>query len=184
MTIIGWMIVFCEIAFWVVIVLGLMTRYIFKKKQLGIILLALTPLVDLTLLIAAGIDIYRGEVATTAHAIAAVYIGISIAYGKSMIEWADQRFQYYVTKQGEKPRKRYGIEYSKHYFKGWIRHFIAYIIGGGILVGLIFWIDDISRTQALSGVAKIWSIVLWIDLIISITYFIWPPKEKGISSGT
>ncbi|MGV3464599.1 MAG: hypothetical protein ACO1OT_04820 [Heyndrickxia sp.] len=184
MSIVGWIIVFCEIAFWLVIVLGLIAHYIFKQKQLGIVLFALTPLIDLILLTTAGIDIYRGEVATIAHAIAAVYIGISIAFGKSMIGWADQRFQYYVTKQGEKPRKRYGIEYSKHYFKGWIRHFIAYLIGSGLLVGLIFWIDDTSRTEALGGVAKIWSLVLGIDLLISITYFIWPPKEKEVSTGT
>ncbi|KQL52760.1 hypothetical protein AN964_03990 [Heyndrickxia shackletonii] len=184
MSSVGWMIVFCEIAFWVVIILGLVARYIFKQKRLGMILLALTPLVDVILLITAGIDLYRGEAATKAHAIAAVYIGVSIAFGKSMIGWADQRFQYYVTKQGEKPRKRYGIEYSKHYFKGWIRHLVAYIIGVGILAGLIFWINDTSRTEALSGIAKIWSLVLGIDLLIAITYFIWPPKEKGISSGS
>lgn len=182
MSIVGWTIIFCEIAFWVVILLGLVTRYIFKQKQIGMILLALSPLIDLILLITVGIDLYRGEVATTAHAIAAVYIGVSIGFGKSMIAWADQRFQYYVTKQGEKPRKRYGIDYSKHYFKGWVRHLIAYLIGVGLLAGLIFWIDDPSRTAALSGIAKIWSLVVGIDLLISITNFIWPPKEKRISS--
>ncbi|MCU9614900.1 hypothetical protein OEV98_15250 [Caldibacillus lycopersici] len=182
MNIVGWMIVLCEIAFWIVIILGLVVRYILKKKQLGLIFLALTPLIDVILLITAGIDLYRGEEATVAHAVAAVYIGVSVAFGKSMIEWADQRFQYYVTKQGEKPRKRYGFEFSKHYFKGWIRHLIAYIIGVGLLIGLIFWIDNTSKTEALSAVAKMWSFVIGIDLLISISYFIWPPRERGVSS--
>lgn len=184
MSMVGWMIIFCEVMFWVVILLGLVTRYIFKRKSLGLFLLALTPVIDVILLITAGFDLYRGEPATLAHAIAAVYIGVSLAFGKSMIEWADQRFQYYVTKQGEKPKKRYGMDYAKHYFKSWFRHLLAYLIGVGILVGLIFWIDDPGRTEALLGVTGIWSIILGIDLIISISYFIWPPKGKKLSSST
>jgi ABC-type multidrug transport system fused ATPase/permease subunit len=178
LSIVGWMIVFCEIAFWFVIILGLAIRYIFKREKLGLVFLALTPLIDLLLLITAGIDLYHGAVATQAHAIAAVYIGVSIAFGKSMIAWADQRFQYYVMKQGEKPKKLYGIEYSKHYFKSWVRHLIAYIIGAALLAGLIFWIGDATRTEALSGMLRFWSFVLVIDLVISISHFIWPRKEK------
>ena len=178
MSIVGWMIVFCEVAFWVVIFLGLVIRYLFKREKLGLILLALTPLIDLLLLITASIDLYRGAVATQAHAIAAVYIGVSIAFGKSMIEWADLRFQYYVTKQGEKPKKLYGIEYAKHYFRSWLRHLIAYFIGAALLAGLIFLINHATRTEALSGMLSLWSIVLVIDFLIAISNFIWPKKEK------
>jgi hypothetical protein len=178
LSIVGWMIIFCEVSFWVVIILGLISRYIFKQKRLGLFLLALTPLIDLLLLITAGIDLYRGAIATQAHAIAAVYIGVSIAYGKSMIAWADKRFQSYLTKQKVKPRKKYGTEFSKHYFKGWLKHLLAYMIGIGLLTGLIFWINDPTRTEALSGVLKIWSLVLTIDLVITISYFIWPRGEK------
>ncbi|MGM7723929.1 hypothetical protein [Metabacillus sp. Hm71] len=178
MSIVGWMIVFCEVAFWVVIVLGLTVRYLFKQKRLGLILLALTPLIDLILLITAGFDLYRGANATLAHALAAVYIGVSLAYGKSMIEWADQRFQYYVMKQGEKPRKQYGMEYAKHNLTNFLRHIIAYVIGVGLLAGIMFLIDDPSRTEALGGVLRIWSLVLGIDFIFTISYFIWPRKEK------
>lgn len=98
---IAWMIVFCEIAFWVVIVLGLAVRYVFKRHTLGLLFLALTPVIDLILLAATGVDLYRGASATAAHGIAAVYIGISIAYGKQMIQWADEKFQYYVTKRNK-----------------------------------------------------------------------------------
>lgn len=51
---IAWMIVFCEIAFWVVIVLGLAVRYVFKRHTLGLLFLALTPVIDLILLAATG----------------------------------------------------------------------------------------------------------------------------------
>lgn len=179
MNFVAWMIVACEIAFWVVIILGLVTRYVFKQNKLGLFFLALTPVVDLILLITTGIDLYNGATATQAHAIAAVYIGVSIAFGKSMIQWADERFQYYVMKQGKKPKQRFGMDYAKHYFKSWLSHVLAYVIGCGMLAGMIYLIDDPSRTEALAGFLRLWSIVLGIDLVIAISNFIWQKKEKA-----
>jgi hypothetical protein len=177
---VAWMIVACEIAFWIVIVLGLVARYVFKRKRLGIFFLALTPIIDLILLITAGVDLYNDATATQAHAIAAVYIGSSIAFGKSMIEWADARFQYYVTKQGPKPAKRFGMEYAMHQLKGFFRHILSYLIGAGLLAGMIYVIKDPARTEALTGILKIWSLILGIDFVISISYFIWPRKAKAV----
>ncbi|WP_404457210.1 hypothetical protein [Oceanobacillus kapialis] len=179
MNFIAWMIVACEIGFWVVIVLGLFTRYVLKKDKLGLFFLALTPVIDLILLIITGLDLYRGATATVPHAIAAVYIGISIVFGKSMINWADERFRYYVTKEGEKPLKLTGLDYSMHYLKGWGKHVLSYLIGAGILVGITFLIDDPSRTEALTNVLKLWTLVLGIDLIITVSYFIWPRKKTA-----
>ncbi|WCR28221.1 hypothetical protein L3476_05575 [Paenibacillus thiaminolyticus] len=179
MNIVAWAIVASEIGFWVVILLGFFARYVLKRQKLGLILLALTPVIDLILLVTTSIDLYGGATAATAHALAAVYIGVSIAFGKDMIAWADERFRYYVAKQGAKPLTRYGIEYAKHYLKGWIRHVLAYLIGAGMLFGLIYLIDDASRTEALSGVTRIWTVIVGIDLIIAISNFIWPKKVKA-----
>lgn len=182
MSFVGWMIVACEIAFWIVIVLGLVTRYIFKRKRLGLFFLALTPVIDLVLLIVTGIDLSNGAVATQAHALAAIYIGVSIAYGKSMIQWADERFQYYFLKQGSKPIQRYGMEHAKHQVKGWLLHLLAYLIGVGLLGLIIFWIDDFSRTEVMGQTIRVWSVILGIDFLISFSYLIWPKKEKGSHS--
>lgn len=179
MNLVAWMIVACEIAFWVVIILGLFARYVLKQQKLGLFLLALTPVVDLILLITTGVDLFRGATATTAHAIAAVYIGVSIAFGKNMIQWADERFRYYVAKQGPKPVKLYGMEYAKNYFKSWLRHVLAYLIGTGCLVALIYFINDPARTEALSKILRLWTLALGIDLLITISFFIWPKKANG-----
>src|SRR5699024_11541101 len=96
---------------------------------LPIFFLALTPVVDLILLIITGLDLYYGATATMAHAIAAVYIGVSIGFGKSMIKWADERFRYYVTKEGPKPIKLFEMEHAIHYLKGWGKHVLSYLIG-------------------------------------------------------
>lgn len=176
---VAWMIVASEIGFWVVIIAGLVTRYVFKLDKLGLLFLALTPVIDLILLVTSSVDLYRGATATTAHALAAVYIGVSIVFGKSMIQWADERFRYYINKQGPKPIKRYGIDYAKHYFKSWLKHVLSYILGAGFLVILIFLINDADRTKALLQMLQLWSLILGIDLVISITYFIWPKERKA-----
>ncbi|MDY0394484.1 hypothetical protein RWE15_08540 [Virgibacillus halophilus] len=111
MNFVAWTIVACEIGFWIFIISGLVTRYIFNQKRIGLFLLAMTPLVDVALLIVTSIDIYSGATATIAHSIAPLYIAISVVYGKSMIRWADERFLYYVKRQGPKPERksRYGL---------------------------------------------------------------------------
>jgi hypothetical protein len=178
LNLVGWMIIASEIGFWVMIILGLLTRYVFKKERVGLIFLALTPVIDLILLVTASIDLYRGATATMAHAIAAVYIGVSLVFGKSMIHWADVRFRYYIAKEGDKPVGLFGREYAVHYLKGWGKHVLSYLLGSVFLVVLIYLIDDAARTEALSSVLRIWTLVLVIDLIISISNFIWPKKEK------
>ncbi len=178
MNFIIWLIIFCEVAFWVVILLGLVSRYILKQKALGLFFLALTPVIDLILLITTSVDLMNGATAETPHAIAAVYISVSLVFGKSMIKWADDRFRYYVMKEGPKPYKPVGYAYSKSYAKSWLKHLLSYIIGTGILHLIVYLIHDKSRTEAMDGIIHIWTIVIIIDLIICITYFIWPPKKK------
>ncbi|MDW4508635.1 hypothetical protein R7236_09490 [Priestia megaterium] len=177
MNLIAWMIIACEIAFWIVILLGLAARYMFKKQKLSFFILALTPVVDFFLLIVTSVDLYGGATATYAHAIAAVYIGISIAFGKSMIQWADERFQYYVMKSGEKPRRRYGKEYAKHYFKSWLQHLVAYAIGAALLAAMMYIVPN-GKTNVLQNVVEFWTVIVGIDFLLSLSNFVWPKKEK------
>lgn len=181
MNFVAWMIVACEVAFWVVIITGLIARYLLRKERLGFLLLALTPVIDLILLIITGLDLYRGATATSAHAISAVYIGVSIAFGKSIIVWADKRFRFYILKQGDKPIKRYGYDYARHYLKSWLKHALAYAIGIGCLFGLIYIVQDPERTEALASTIRWWSRILGIDLLITIAYFVWPKKAPQLT---
>lgn len=176
MNFIAWTIVACEIGFWVFILAGLVTRYILNKKQLGLFLLAMTPVVDLVLLIITALDLYHGATPTVAHSIAPVYIAISLIYGKSMIQWADERFRYYIKKEGEKPERKVGMGYAKHSMKGSLKHIIAYFIGALMLLGMILVIGDGTKSTALYATLKIWGMIVLIDNVISISYFVWPRK--------
>ncbi|MCF7616709.1 hypothetical protein P9D51_18420 [Bacillus sonorensis] len=174
---IGLLIIACEIGFWAFILLGLFFRYIANKKKISLFFLAATPVLDLVLLIATAIDLHNGATADTFHGLAAIYIGVSIAFGSRMIKWADVRFAHRFA-GGPKPDKgpRYGKEHAKKEREGWIRHFAAWAIGAGLLAGLHLFIGDFERTQSLLRIASAWSIILAIDFIYSFSFTIFPKK--------
>lgn len=175
---ITFLIIFAEIAFWVFIIIGLITRYVFKKEKLSIWLLAATPLIDVFLLIFTFFDLKNGEEANVVHALAAIYIGVSIAFGKQMIKWADIKFQYYFLKIDNKPAKLYGVERGKKELQGFFRHFIAYIIGATIIGGMNYLLGDSTDTKALMATWRTWSIILGIDFLISVSYYLFPTSKK------
>ncbi len=84
-------IVACEIGFWVVLVAGLLTRYVLRRPRAGAALLVCVPLVDLALLAFTVVDLRRGAEPEFAHGLAAVYLGFSAAFGRAMVRWADVR---------------------------------------------------------------------------------------------
>jgi hypothetical protein len=176
---IGWLIIYCEIGFWVFVLAGLLVRYILKKKKLGTLLLICTPFVDIILLIATVLDLKNGANATTVHGLSAIYIGVSVAFGHQMIKWADAHFAYKYG-NGEKTikKKKFGREHARQERIGWFRHFVSWLIGGALLVVMIFSINNPSQTQALFNTLKLWTLILVIDFIISFSYTLFPKKER------
>ena len=84
-------IVACEVGFWLLLALGLIARYGLHRPRLGAVLLLAVPVVDLALLVLTAVDLRSGTPATTAHGLAAVYLGCSLAYGHALVQWADVR---------------------------------------------------------------------------------------------
>jgi hypothetical protein len=72
-----------EIAFWLILLSGLVMRYVLRRPRLAMALLVATPFVDLLLLVATTIDLRRGGEAALPDALAAVYIGVSVAGGSA-----------------------------------------------------------------------------------------------------
>jgi hypothetical protein len=172
----------CEIGFWVFVLAGLLFRYIFKLKMLGTLFLLATPLIDLALVIATVYDLRGGAEATFAHSLAAVYIGVSIAFGHRMIKWADERFAHRFA-GGPAPagKPKFGIEHARYERNGWLHHLLAWAIGSIILYGMIRMVGDAARTEALFQTLRLWSLVLGIDFLISFSYTLWPRKKKELS---
>lgn len=176
MNLIAWSIVACEVGFCIVILLGLIARYLFNRERLGFFFLALVPILDLILILITAFDIGRGAKPTAAHAIAPLYLAVSVMFGKSMIRWADERFRYYLKREGPKPLRRTGMDYAWHSFKGTLRHAGAFVIGGALLLAMMLYIGDPAKTEVFWQVLKTWVLVLGIDFAISVSYFIWQRK--------
>ncbi|MBB6731988.1 hypothetical protein [Cohnella zeiphila] len=172
-------IVACELAFWVFVLAGLACRYLLPLKKTGAVLLICTPAIDAALLAAAAIDLRHGAEAGAVHGLSAIYIGVSIAYGHSMIRWADVRFAHRFA-GGPAPVKppKAGEEHARRERSLWYRHGLAWAIGSAILLGMVALIGDEERTRALVETVKLWSFVLGIDFLISFSYTLFPRKPK------
>lgn len=176
-------IICCEIGFWLFVLIGLLCRYIFRLKKLGAIFLIATPLIDLALVIATIYDLRGGATATFAHSLAAIYIGVSIAWGHRMIKWADERFAHRFAGGPAPARKpKYGKDHARYERNGWLHHLLAWVIGAAILYGMILMVGDAVRTEVLFNTLRLWSIILVIDFVISFSYSLWPRAKKAESN--
>ncbi len=148
-SIILWLIVGCEVAFWVFLVSGLSARYVFELRRLGTILLYLVPWIDVVLLSAVVADLRSGSVATFAHGLAAAYIGFTVAFGKATLDWADRVFAHRFA-GGEKPEKPpgYGKALLLYELKWFGRCLAAVFITIGLSFVAIVVVDEPSRTEA------------------------------------
>jgi hypothetical protein len=168
-------IVATEIAFWLLLLAGLVARYGLGRPRVGLVLLAATPLVDLALLAATTVDLRRGGEAALPHALAAVYIGVSVAWGRRLVAWADARFAHRFA-GGPAPWRppRAGRRHAAHQRREWLRHLAAWATGTSLLGLGVLLVGDPDRTVALLNVAALWTLVLAIDFAISFSYALWP----------
>ena len=171
-------IVATEIAFWLLLLSGLVARYGLGRPRVGLVLLAATPLVDLALLAATTVDLRRGGEAALPHALAAVYIGVSFGWGRRVVSWADARFVHRFA-GGPAPARppRTGSRHAAQQRREWLRHLTAWATGTALLGLGVLLVGDPDRTWALLNVAALWTLVLAIDFAISFSYALWP-REK------
>ena len=126
-------IIACEVGFWVAIGGGLITRYVFGRPRLGAMLLLAAPLIDVVLLVLVAVDLLGGGgTASWHHGLAALYIGVSVAYGHRMVAWADAKFA--ARFRGAAPRPHlYGTAYALACWKDVPRTVLAAAIAAVVL---------------------------------------------------
>ncbi|GAB3254503.1 hypothetical protein GCM10027425_14070 [Alteromonas gracilis] len=173
-------IIACEILFWVAVLSGLVARYLLRRPRLGAALLVSAPLVDLVLLVATVLDLRGGGEATTAHALAAVYLGVSVGFGHSMVRWADVRFAHrFAGGPAPEPKPRTGRAHAAYERRGALQHLLAYAVGAGLLGAGILLVGDAERTQALLDVLRLWSIIAAADVLYGLSHTIRPRPEAA-----
>lgn len=156
-------IVGCEAAFWVVLVSGLTARYVLQRKRISSFLLLSVPLIDLALLAFTVVDLDSGSSATFAHGLAMAYVGFTVAFGSTVIAWADQHFAHRFA-GGPPPLKPpsrgwAGVLYE---MKFWGRCILAVCIIYVLLIAVIGFVDQPGRTEALN---------LWFRIPLGTVFF-------------
>lgn len=161
------LIIGCEAAFWLVLVLGLAARYLLRREPLSRFLLLSLPAIDLLLLAFTTIDLRSGTTATFAHGLATAYVGFTVAFGALAVRWADVRFAHRFAggRPPEKPPTR-GWPLIRTDLQLWLRSIGAWIITVVLLGGLIAFVGDEERTRGLEEWFRIafGSVVAWFVL--------------------
>lgn len=145
-------IVACEIGFWLVLVVGLVLRYGLRRRAASTWVLRSIPLVDLALLVAVAADIAGGAEVGQVHRLAGIYLGVTVAFGHSIIAWADVRAAHRFAggpppTPSPKGRAALGSE---------VRSFLRWLLAAAIALAatglLAVTVADDTQSRALWGI--------------------------------
>lgn len=158
------LIIGCEVAFWLVLLLSLACRYLLRREALSRWLLYSLPLVDILLLIFTALDLRAGTTATFAHGLAAAYVGFTIGFGSIAVQWADAHFAYRYA-SGPVPVKAPtgGWGAVRFDLALWLRCIVACVITVALIEALTALVADAVVTSPL----QVWHkyafgcVVLW-----------------------
>jgi len=144
------LIVGCEVAFWLVLLLSLVVRYLLHRKAFSRWLLLSLPLVDVLLLVFTALDLSAGTTGTFAHGLAAVYVGFTVAFGSIAVRWADAHFAYRFA-SGPAPSKvpPGGWGAVRFDFELWLRCIAAWVIALTLIEALVAYVANDAVTQPL-----------------------------------
>jgi hypothetical protein len=144
------LIVGCEVAFWLVLLLSLALRYLWQRQALSRWLLLSLPAIDVLLLVFTALDLKSGATATVAHGLAAVYVGFTVTFGSVAVRWADAHFAYRFA-GGPPPvtAPAHGWKAVRFELELWLRCIGACVIALGLITALIAWLGRSAATQPL-----------------------------------
>ncbi|MEU6234120.1 hypothetical protein [Kitasatospora sp. NPDC047058] len=168
-----------EVAFWVVLGLGLATRYLLRWRAVSTVLLVGLPVIDLVLFLLTLFDLRGGATASWTHALAASYLGFSVGYGPSVVRWADARFLHRFG-GGPKPppAPKYGRARSRHEWRICRRT----LVSAAITVTLITVLKLCTDAPG-TGVFTQWywrlGVAALVNTVIAASYTIWPKEPPA-----
>ncbi|MFE2725316.1 hypothetical protein [Kitasatospora sp. NPDC059327] len=169
-----------EVAFWILLGLGLATRYLLRLRTLSTVLLAGLPVVDLTLFALTVFDLRGGATAGWTHALAAGYAGFSIGYGPSLVRWADRHFQYRFA-GGPKPEgpPKYGPERTRHEWLICRRTVVSAAVTLGLITALVPLSDGAAHFDTFTGWYLRLGMAAGINVIVAGCYSLWPKEAPA-----
>lgn len=169
-----------EVGFWVLLVGGLALRYLARLRGPSTVVLAAVPLVDLALLVFVAVDVVGGAAPTRAHGFAALYLGITVAFGHQIIRRTDAWFSHRFA-GGPKPLKapKGSTAEVRELWQEWFRVLLAAVIGAVCLLGMIAlegspWPTSVEA----AALHPYWATLLLLPLI-TVVWFLAGPAFAG-----
>lgn len=170
-----------ELAFWVVLGLALAARYLLRLGRVSTVLLLALPLIDLVLLAFVAIDLGRGAEVTQSHALAASYLGFTVAFGHPLVRWADQKFAHRFA-GGPRPRKpaKGSADYVRGVWLEWFRVLLAATIAVGILALLALGVrhEPVPTSLDQAATNPLWAQVVTLGMVVVIWFLAGPAFER------
>jgi hypothetical protein len=145
-------IVACEVGFWLVLAAGLTIRYGLRRPAASTWVLRCVPVVDVALLVAVAADIAGGAEVGQVHRLAGIYLGVTVAFGHSVIAWADVRAAHRFAggpPPEPAPRGRAALGREMAMFARWLAAAVVALIATWLLVVTV---ADDRQASALWGI--------------------------------
>lgn len=189
---IGAAILGAEVSFWLVLLAALACRYLWRRRQVSTVLLVCLPVIDLCLLALVAVDLYRGTAARQTHALAASYIGFTVAFAHPMTRWADQRFAHRFAGGPPPTRPRKGTpDYVRHLWAEWFRVLLAVAISEVMLLGLAILVlrQPVPSDLDVAANSPLWAQMILL-VMVAVVWFLAGPaftrsaKTKLPGTGT
>ncbi|MFE9095263.1 hypothetical protein [Streptomyces sp. NPDC007264] len=175
------LVVACEVAFWVLLAVGLAVRYLLRMRRTGVALLLGEPLLEVVLFVATAIDLRNGAAPSWEHGLAALYLGFTVAYGPYLIHRLDGHAAHRLA-GGPPPARppRHGPARAAYEGRLWLRTLLATAVACALLQGAIWYVGE-------PGALRMWQYaalrVLAVHGLIALSYLLWPKKAPASAAG-
>lgn len=199
-----------EVIFWISILSFLTLRYWFKLQKVSIVFFFIFIINDLWIATMGFMDYLKTGEFSSYQVVILIVIFYALTYGKSDFRRLDGFMQINIAKLKGEPlpkleqhKELYGMEYAIHEWKKILGHILIFSIVHVALVlyfGLTTKLGDINSMESLfklwfsdtqssfpfnnqiaNNFSRIWTLVLVIDTVITLSYTIFPkPIRKTI----
>ncbi|SDS74895.1 hypothetical protein [Microlunatus soli] len=184
---IGAAIIGAELAFWIVLVLALVCRYLLRRRRLSTIGLLCLPVIDLCLLSFVVVDLVHGAAPQPSHAFAASYLGFTVAFGHSITRWADERFAHRFA-GGPKPVRpaKGSAAYVRQLWIEWLRVVLAVGLSALILFGLATVVcrQPVPHSLEQAASSPLWGQMVLLGMVTVIWFLAGPAFARVTTSTT
>ncbi|MEV6548728.1 hypothetical protein AB0M57_08430 [Streptomyces sp. NPDC051597] len=177
------LIVICEVGFWVLLAGGLALRYFAKMPRTSVAVLLCEPLLEALLLAVTVIDLKNGAEPDFKHGLAAVYLGFSVAMGHGLVKRCDAWFAHRFA-GGPRPAKAPagGTARTVHEWRTAARWTLAAVLAIALLQGAIWYVGGEGDVESLRMWQQRMLWVIGVNLVIALSYTLFPKKAEPARS--